>query len=70
MEKSSNIKEPLSKEDYNSIPVAYCKNCLSLRIRVLTEDIDYCDKCGSTEIDSTHIESWKEMYKNKYGKPF
>jgi hypothetical protein len=58
-----------SKEDYNNEPVYYCKNCLSLQI-LTVGSTDYCDCCGNTEIDSTHISIWEEMYKNKYGKPF
>lgn len=69
MDKSNNIKEELHKEDYNSEPVVYCKNCLSLKIMVL-DDIDYCDDCGCTNLDSTDIESWNKMYEKKYGKPF
>lgn len=70
MENSNNIIEGHSKEDYNAIPVVYCKNCLSLKIITLNNNIDYCDNCGCTDTDSTNIESWLEMYKNKYGKPF
>ena len=69
MDKSSNIREELHKEDYNTEPVVYCKNCLSLKIMVL-DNMDYCDECGCTDTDSTDIESWREMYKKKYGKPF
>lgn len=69
MKISNNISGNDSNEDYNSIPVAYCKNCLSLKIVILEDNIDYCDECGSTNIDSTDIESWKEIYKKKYGKP-
>lgn len=68
MEKSNNIRIENTDEYYNSIPVTYCKNCLSLRIRILSDDIDYCDECGCSNIESTDIESWKEMYKDKYGK--
>lgn len=70
MDNSSTIKEVYSKEEYNKIPVVYCKNCLSLKIRILSDNVDYCDKCGCTDTDSTDIESWREMYKKKYGKPF
>lgn len=69
MKISNNISGNDSNEDYNSIPVAYCKNCLSLKIVILEDNIDYCDECGSTNIDSTDIESWEEIYKKKYGKP-
>lgn len=54
--------------DYNSLPVYYCKNCLSLKIL----DIDpisqasYCDDCGSTEIAVGTIEDWESLYELKY----
>lgn len=70
MDNLSNTREEYPKEDYNAIPVVYCKNCLSLKIMVLNDNIDYCDECGCTDTASTDIESWREMYKKKYGKPF
>lgn len=69
MDKSSNIREELHKEDYNAEPVVYCKNCLSLRIMTL-DNMDYCDECGCTDLDTTDIVSWEKMYEKKYGKPF
>lgn len=56
----------LSKEEYNNEPVLYCSECLSLRIRGV-DNIDYCDECGSTQVEETHIKDWEEAYKNKYG---
>ena len=56
--------------EYNSEEVAYCKTCLSLRILVLDENTDYCDECGSTNIEFTDIASWEMMYEQKYNKPF
>lgn len=61
--------EPLRTEDYNSEPVYYCMHCLSLKIMIVN-NFDYCDTCGSTDIAITDIDSWREMYKNKYGKEF
>lgn len=69
MDKSSNIREELHKKDYNAEPVVYCKNCLSLRIMTL-DNMDYCDECGCTDLDTTDIASWEKMYEKKYGKPF
>lgn len=56
-------------EDYNDEPVHYCKNCLSLRIKsVFTGlNLDYCDECGGTIIEQTHIDKWRELYKERYG---
>ena len=36
-------------DNYNDIPVAYCKKCLSLRVKVLdrnNKEEDYCDEGG------------------------
>lgn len=56
--------------EYNKEPVHYCKHCLSLKIRVLGEDTDFCDNCGSTDTEITDITSWEIMYENQYGKKF
>lgn len=64
------MEEKLSKEEYNSIPVVYCKNCLSLKILALDEETSYCDICGSTDVDYSKIEDWTMLYKNKYNKEF
>lgn len=57
-------------EDYNNEPVYYCKNCLSLRIMDLNDKISFCDRCGSTEIGTCHIDEWKKLYKKKYGREY
>jgi hypothetical protein len=60
-----------NKEEYNKIPVCYCENCLSLKIRTLGDtDLAYCDNCGSTEVLQCDIENWKTLYKNKYNKEY
>lgn len=55
--------------DYDQIPVLYCKHCLSLKIRNIpvVEDSDYCDDCGSTDTGKCLIQEWETLYKNKYG---
>lgn len=63
------------EQDYNSEPVFYCKHCLSLNIKsvddfVNTDCLDFCDECGSTEIDTTDIYTWEKMYEQKYGRNF
>lgn len=60
----------MTEDDYNAIPVTYCKNCLSLKIMVLDEDESYCDDCGCTDVESTDITSWEKMYETKYNKHF
>lgn len=69
MDNLCNIKEELHNDDYNAEPVVYCKNCLSLKIMILDENTDYCDKCGNTDLGTAVIESWEKMYEKKYGKP-
>lgn len=60
------------KDEYNNEPVFYCVKCLSLKIRDIPymSDSDYCDDCGSTNIQQTHIDQWEEMYEKKYGHKF
>lgn len=55
--------------EYDDIPVLYCKQCLSLKIRNVQsiEDSDYCDECSATDIGECSIEEWETLYKNKYG---
>lgn len=59
-----------NKEDYNNIPVYYCKECLSLLIWTYDINTDYCAKCGNTDIGVTTIDLWEELYEHKYGKKF
>lgn len=58
-----------NKETFNKEPVFYCKHCLSLRIKIVPEmgGLDYCDDCGATDINQTDIETWRQMYKDKFG---
>lgn len=63
------------EQDYNSEPVFYCKHCLSLNIKSVDDSLDadyldFCDECGSTEIDTTDIYTWEKMYEQKYGRNF
>ena len=55
--------------EFNNEPVFYCKQCLSLKIKSVPgmEELDYCDDCGSTAIDSTDIETWRQLYKDRNG---
>lgn len=59
-----------SKEDYNKEPVYYCKKCLSLHIIAYNEAgiSEYCNKCGSTDIDTTSIENWIALQEAKNNK--
>lgn len=55
----SNLNTENQPNDYNEVPVLYCKHCLSLNIRNIPrmEDSDYCDECGSTDIVECSIKS-------------
>lgn len=67
MNKKVTLKDnTYTKDEYNNESVYYCKHCLSLRILNLNE-FDYCDNCGSTDIEKGHINDWEEKYIKKYG---
>ena len=55
--------------DYNSIPVYYCTQCLSLRIMGVhgIAGMYFCDECNSTDIATTNIFEWEKLYEQKYG---
>lgn len=59
-------------EEYNNIPVYYCRECLSLKIKTVTEglNLDYCDECSCTNIEQAHIDDWRKLYKDRYGFDF
>lgn len=59
----------LTKEEYNDVPVHYCKKCLSLAIKRV-DGMDYCEKCGGTETWVTLIDDWIALYKDAYNKNF
>jgi len=67
----------MTKEEYNELPVHFCKKCLSLAVmRLSTSEnrvgygVDYCNECGNTVIGMTHIGVWEDMYKEFYDKPY
>lgn len=55
--------------EYNDEPVCYCKSCLSLRIKTVVSglNLDYCDTCGSTDLDHINIHDWEELHRKTYG---
>jgi hypothetical protein len=61
--------EKSPKEEYNNIPVHYCKECLSLKVMRVggMEEACYCDDCGCTDIKQTSIEEWEQLYRKKHG---
>lgn len=62
-----------SKEEYNSDPVFYCVNCLSLAVKELNNvaGLYVCCDCGNTHSEeSDNIFKWDELYKAEYGKSY
>lgn len=61
--------DKLEEQAYNDIPVHYCERCLSLKIRFVQglNNSEYCDDCGSTVVNTAHIEQWRQLFKDKYG---
>lgn len=61
--------EQSAKEDYDKIPVYYCKECLSLRVMRVAgiEEACYCDDCGCTDIETINIKEWQNLYNSKHG---
>ena len=74
------------KENYNNVPVTYCKTCLSIAVKDVTFPrsdsseseseqkpdalVGYCVPCGNTDLGEVHITEWQEMYKERYGKDY
>ena len=52
-------------DKYNAEPVVYCSNCLSLKIMTV-DGIDYCEECGSTNMEEANIFDWEKLYAAKY----
>lgn len=65
MSNSRTVEEQHKHDEYNAIPVVYCADCLSLKI-LTVDDIDYCEKCGSTNTKEANIFDWEKMYAAKY----
>lgn len=64
-----NLSQEEKKKMYNDEPIYYCKSCLSLRVKTVrvNSNLDYCDECGSTDIEQAHIEEWQRLHKERYG---
>lgn len=70
MENLKNTTDSLNTEDFNSDPVYYCDKCLSLAIRIINDESCYCDKCGNTNVNTTDINNWQQLYEERYNKKF
>ena len=69
MDNMEELMENYTIEDYNNEPVYFCKNCLSLKVKIVG-GYDFCDDCGSTNIGTTHIENWEKLYEERNGHKF
>lgn len=56
-----------NKDQYDEIPVYYCKDCLSLKVNGEIENCPYCEDCNNTSIAQTDIHTWERLYQEKYG---
>lgn len=56
-----------SKIDYNGEPIYYCKHCLSLHI-MDGDFVDYCNNCGSTDVDTATLEEYDELHLKRFGR--
>ncbi len=59
----------MTKEEYNNIPVEYCKQCLHLGIVIEQSEV-FCKHCNSTQTETAQIEDWKKLYEAKYGEKY
>lgn len=68
--KNTSKEQAQNNSPYNEEPVYYCKSCLSLRILGISKDDDcnFCDDCGSVNIETINIKDWETLYKERYGK--
>lgn len=56
-------------EQYDEEPVFYCTKCLSLKILSIEGlDMCYCGKCGTVEVDTTDIHTFKKLEREKLEK--
>lgn len=60
----------MTKEEYNDIPVYYCKNCLSLAILRDGDTGCFCNDCGNTDTSMSNIDTWEFLYEQEFGELF
>lgn len=57
--------------NYDDEPVLYCSKCYSLKIKYEDSiDAECCMDCGCSDILSTTIDKWEELYEKRYGNKF
>jgi hypothetical protein len=56
---------------YDSEPVYFCRNCLSLNIKELADiKLDMCGECGNLEIEESTFKEWNELYIKEKGEKY
>lgn len=50
----------ISINEYNEVPVFYCKDCFSLAIMSYL-NTSYCKHCSSTNIGKSSFEDWEKL---------
>lgn len=56
------------EDNYNDIPVFYCKHCMSLGIKEMAGTEGYCINCGSTDIGEVDFNEYTSLYRKRFGK--
>lgn len=60
-----------SKKEYNDEPIFYCKNCLSLSIKEISNaGLHVCLECGTPKQEESTVDEWNQLYIERYGKSF
>lgn len=63
--------KPKKRKDYDSDPVLYCPRCYSLKIiHEDAVDSDCCGDCGCSDIKTTSMDRWSQLYEERYGHRF
>lgn len=57
------------EEAYKTQKMCYCKNCLSLHIKI-GNIVDYCAECDSADIGEATLEEYDLLYEKKYKRKF
>lgn len=65
------MAEQEKNNNYDDEPVVFCASCLSLKVKHDEDlDVDYCGKCGCTDVKEASPEEWEKLYEKKYGRKF
>ena len=58
------------RNKYDEELVHYCKQCLSLAIKVGEEGVSYCDLCGCSSTGRVLIDEHSDLWADRYGYDF